>query len=119
MPLAIKSVAVFALVILDARVSLLMLLKVADLAEGSLAVVVGTNMRLLISMSHHVIIELGDSVDDTITFRSSEVVLVSTFKYLVLLLEVVALLDVVEGKLSTVCNNIIVAELASVEVFTV
>jgi hypothetical protein len=118
-PLAIKSVTVFALVILDARVSLLMLLKVANLAEGSLAVVVSTNMGLLIGVSHHVIIELGDSVDDTITFRSTEVVLVSTFKYLVLLLQVVALFDVVECKLSTVCNNIIVAELASVKVFTV
>ena len=99
--------------------SLHMLLQVANLAEGRLTVRISTNMRLLIGVSHQVIIELSNSMNNSITFRATEAVLVLTFKYLVLLLEVMALLDVVKGKLRTFRNNFVIAELASIKVCSI
>ena len=65
-----------------------MLAKVANLAEGSLAVFVGTWMRLLFRVSHEMTVELCNAVDHFVTLYVLIWVFVLALEYFILFLEV-------------------------------
>ena len=65
-----------------------MLAKVADLAEGSLAVFVGAWMRFLFRVSHEMTVELCNAVDHFVALIMAIWVLVLALEYFILFLEV-------------------------------
>jgi hypothetical protein len=58
--------------------------KVADLAEGGLAVAVSTLVGFFFCMGHQMTIELGDTVDHAITLLTANFISKLAVKYFVL-----------------------------------